>query len=459
MDPTSIRYQLDKALHLARPAGRVPSGSTSRSTSRAPRSTRPSSRASTLDRAPARVDGAAWREQVGKTIELLNAAERPVLLVGNGVRLAGAAEPLLRLVDALDIPVLTTWLAADLLSETHPCTSAARHRGVARGELHAPELRPAHVDRGPARHGAHRLRSTAVRARGQEGHGRHRPGGDRGSLEPPVDVPDLRRRARPSSAELLAAGPDRLEPPDRQAWLRRCTDWKEKYPVVLPEYWRHGRTTSTSTPSRASSRELAGDDLIIPGSSGAASRSSCSPSRSRRGSDLFTPAAWARWASACRRASAAAWPAAGSGRSASTATAASSSTSRSWRPWRGSSLPIKFFVINNEGYASIRASQNNYFQGHLVAADATSGLTLPDLLKVAAAYGLTTARIADQRRTRGRVRDVLACPGRSSARSWSSPTRRSARGSPRQSPGRQHGQSDRSRTCGRSSTGTSSART
>src|ERR1051325_6559859 len=40
-------------------------------------------------------------------------------------------------------------------------------------------------------------------------------------------------------------------------------------------------------------------------------------------------------------------------------------------------LPIKFFVMNNDGYASIRTSQKNYF-GKLTGADATSGLTLPD---------------------------------------------------------------------------------
>ena len=50
-------------------------------------------------------------------------------------------------------------------------------------------------------------------------------------------------------------------------------------------------------------------------------------------------------------------------------------------------LPIKFFIINNNGYASIRSSQKNYF-GRLVAADATSGSTLPDVVAQAAAYGV-----------------------------------------------------------------------
>jgi acetolactate synthase-1/2/3 large subunit len=74
-------------------------------------------------------------------------------------------------------------------------------------------------------------------------------------------------------------------------------------------------------------------------------------------------------------------------------------------------LPIKFFVANNNGYASIRTSQSNYFNGHLVAADPTSGLTLPDLGKVAAAYGLATARISEADDLRGQVRAVLEAPG------------------------------------------------
>ena len=44
-------------------------------------------------------------------------------------------------------------------------------------------------------------------------------------------------------------------------------------------------------------------------------------------------------------------------------------------------------MINNNGYASIRASQENYFH-HLVAADSTSGLSLPDVKGLREAYGV-----------------------------------------------------------------------
>ena len=73
-------------------------------------------------------------------------------------------------------------------------------------------------------------------------------------------------------------------------------------------------------------------------------------------------------------------------------------------------LPIKFFVVNNEGYASIRISQQNYFK-HLVAADEASGLTLPDLMKVATAYGVQTVRIEDQADLHKKIRSVLEMPG------------------------------------------------
>src|SRR4029453_6979193 len=57
---------------------------------------------------------------VSHTIDLLNASDRPVLFAGNGVRLAHAVPELLEVIEALGIPVLTTWLAHDIVSNDHP---------------------------------------------------------------------------------------------------------------------------------------------------------------------------------------------------------------------------------------------------------------------------------------------------------------------------------------------------
>ncbi len=74
-------------------------------------------------------------------------------------------------------------------------------------------------------------------------------------------------------------------------------------------------------------------------------------------------------------------------------------------------LPIKFFVLNNDGYASIRASQTAFFGQPRIGCDDSTGQSLPDLVKVAQAYGLATDVIHDQTNLREEVRRVLKHPG------------------------------------------------
>jgi acetolactate synthase-1/2/3 large subunit len=58
----------------------------------------------------------------------------------------------------------------------------------------------------------------------------------------------------------------------------------------------------------------------------------------------------------------------------------------------GRVLPVKLFVISNNGYASIRNMQNSHFEGRIIGCDRQSGLFLPDLEKLAAAYGIPYRR-------------------------------------------------------------------
>jgi acetolactate synthase-1/2/3 large subunit len=73
-------------------------------------------------------------------------------------------------------------------------------------------------------------------------------------------------------------------------------------------------------------------------------------------------------------------------------------------------LPIKFFVINNSGYASIRASQRNYFD-FLVGADDASGLSLPDWVKIAHGYGLPARRVSSPDKLCEEIKATLTLQG------------------------------------------------
>ena len=74
-------------------------------------------------------------------------------------------------------------------------------------------------------------------------------------------------------------------------------------------------------------------------------------------------------------------------------------------------LPIKLFVLNNEGYLSIRASQKNYFESREIGAGPDSGLTFPDTLKIAAAYGIECERVVDLENLDSAISRAIAFEG------------------------------------------------
>jgi acetolactate synthase-1/2/3 large subunit len=57
--------------------------------------------------------------------------------------------------------------------------------------------------------------------------------------------------------------------------------------------------------------------------------------------------------------------------------------------------PMTIFLLNNEGYASIRATQENYFEGRFVGTGPSSRLEMPQFEKVADAFGFDYIAISD----------------------------------------------------------------
>jgi acetolactate synthase-1/2/3 large subunit len=70
-------------------------------------------------------------------------------------------------------------------------------------------------------------------------------------------------------------------------------------------------------------------------------------------------------------------------------------------------LPIKVFVLNNSGYASIRQTQDSFFNGRHVACDPKSGVTFPDIIKVAKAYGFSTYQIKSHNGMKQKINSIL----------------------------------------------------
>ena len=74
-------------------------------------------------------------------------------------------------------------------------------------------------------------------------------------------------------------------------------------------------------------------------------------------------------------------------------------------------LNIKIFIINNNGYHSIRQTQTNLFNPPLVGVSPENGISFPDLEKIAYAYGIKFSRIEKVQDLTNKLQDVLDAKG------------------------------------------------
>jgi len=410
MDPASIRFHFEKAVFLATSSRPGPVWLDIPLDVQAADIEPSSLRGYEASVRPeAEADGERLARQVAETIELLNAAERPVLLVGNGVRLAGAQDALLKAVDRMRIPVLTTWMGADLLWEDHPLFFGKPGTVASRGANFTLQNADLLLSIGA------RL-DFAVTGYAQEQCARAAR-----KIVVDVDAAEIRKLRLhvdvPVCADALAfitellAGGSTLRTKDRGDWMARCMAWKANYPVVLPEYWEQTESVNTYVFASVLSEELTADDLIIPGSSGVGIDTFWLTFRVKRGQRLFSTGGLGAMGFGLP-ASIGGCLASGGKRTVSVdGDGGFQLNIQELATVERLRLPIKYFVLNNQGYASIRSMQRNHFAGRLMGCDASSGLGLPALTEVGAAYGLAVSRITDHAQLRDGIKGVLERPG------------------------------------------------
>ncbi len=74
-------------------------------------------------------------------------------------------------------------------------------------------------------------------------------------------------------------------------------------------------------------------------------------------------------------------------------------------------LPIKVFVINNDGYHSIRQSQANYYNGKEIGCGPSSGISFPNFKKVFESFGIKSYQINSLKNLEKNIDVVLKNPG------------------------------------------------
>lgn len=337
----------------------------------------------------------------------LQSAQRPVLLVGNGVHCAGAEAVMRALIERLGIPTMTTWIAADLLEYEHPLYFGRCGTVASRGAnftvqnadlVIAVGCRMDFSITGFDRSQFARAAEIVVVDI------------DPAELAKLGDMPD-QTFVCDAGAFLFALGRATEEQTfDYSPWIARCTEWKEKYPVVLQEYRDKQGFVNSYVFTEMLCAALQGDDMLIPGSSGASIDTFWISARLKHGQRAVATGGLGSMGYGL--------PASiggclGSGGRRTISVDGDGGFVMNIQELEVASrlqLPIKYFVLNNNGYASIRASQSGYFK-QTIGCDPTSGLTLPDIGALAAAFGLPVLRVSDQASLPGVIEQVLATDG------------------------------------------------
>lgn len=346
-------------------------------------------------------------EQIDTVLARLQQAKRPVLYAGNGIRLAGAAALFRRLVNELQIPVVTCWNSIDLIATEDPYYCG---RGGNMGD----------------RAGNFAVQNSDFLLCIGSRLGIYQVGWDvktwaREAYAVVVDIDPYELQKPTLRADLPVCADARLfleRLLDRVKalslttdWVQQCGEWKKTYPVVQKRQYEEAGACNVYAFMDTLSRRLPEGAITVVANGSA----------SVVGSQAYYIKEHDRFLMNCALSSmgyglpAAIGASLANGGKSVICIEGDGSIMMNLQELQTivtNRLPIKIFVINNQGYQQIRLTQKNIFGNALVGVGEDSGdLGFPNFKKLAAAFGIPYRCIPSNRDLPGVIDEMIAQQG------------------------------------------------
>lgn len=323
---------------------------------------------------------------INAVLDKLRHAKRPVFHAGYGIRLSGGYKAFRMALGKLNIPVVTYWNAVDLIEDDHPLyCGRAGNMGDRPGNwaIQNADLILAVGTRISIRQVGYNWKTWARAAQVIM------VDIDQGELKKPTlhvelpvwaDAKDFLEKLNSAMDERVFTGSE---------WIETCRRWKCDYPVVQEKHWKeNGKTANVYAFIRYLSSRLPNNSLT------AVSNGACCVV----GNQAYVIQKGSRMANNSAVASmgyglpAAIGTCIGGGRRQTICLEGDGSIMMNMQELQTiitNKLPVKIFLINNNGYHSIRITQNNLFSGRAkVGIGPESGdLSFPEFSKIASAFG------------------------------------------------------------------------
>lgn len=366
-----------------------------------------------LAAAPAAIAPSApdLKAQAEATMALIRQANCPLLWVGHGIRLAQCEQAFGALFDQLGVPALVSWQAADLVPNDHPLyvgragTYGQRYANFALQNcdlLITLGTRLALPQRGYVdAEFARAAKKVIVEIDPAE----------MGKFTFNIDVPVLANVAHFVDALQQAVTPAD-QPGERFApWMAQCRDWRERYPMFQPpepgqaginSYWFIERLSAHLKP----------DDIIVT-DMGTSLTCTHAGIRLQRGQRLMTSTGLGEMGFGLPGAIGAALGARDRRVVMICGEGSLMMNLQELQTLQHLNLGIKIFMLNNNGYLTIKHTHNALYgsNGEASATAPSSGVSFPDFSKLAPVFGLDYRQIGQAEGLDAWIAAALDAPG------------------------------------------------
>ena len=331
---------------------------------------------------------------VSEILEKIRNAERPVLFPGFGVRLAGAHESFIEMAEILGVPVCDGVSSVDAIAYDHPLyTGRCGGTGDRAGNF--------------AVQNSDLFFSIGCRlSYSQTGFKTESWAREAYKIIADIDENEIMKKdlrvdmpvvsdAKDLTEKLIegakALGASKEHPLSQAAeWRSRCLNWKEKYPAVTEEHYKvleAGRTNIYAFYDELS--EALPDDAILMVSVGTSRVVGSQTFRTKAGQRFITNSNTASMGFDLPAVVGLSRAEPGRTIVCVTGEGCLMMNLQEFQTLRQNRIPFRLFVVNNEGYHSVRQTQTGFFKTSLVGVGEESGdLSFPDLELIAAAFGL-----------------------------------------------------------------------
>lgn len=345
------------------------------------------------------------KKHLRRVMQYISSASRPVILAGQGIRISGAIESLLKFASIYKIPIVTTFLGVDIIDSSHPqYIGRIGIKGDRAGNLamQNSDLLIVIGSSLPVAEIGYSYDQFAREAR-----------------KIVVDIDISSHKKKTINIDLFIEG-DAKEFLDRlsqllcgydkiafdKKWLKTCLSWRNKYPVCLPEYKElKDKINIYYFIDRLSRKLNAGDVVVTDAGSAFYTGSQCV--KIKQGMRYITSGGFATMGYSLP-ASIGISLALGNRRvMCITGDGSFQQNIQELQSVVHYKLPLKIFILNNEGYLSIRFTQERYFNKRFIGESSISGVSFPDSKKIAKAYGIKFLRVSNNRKLEKVLDDVL----------------------------------------------------